>query len=84
MRHATTSGRQREIPDGMRSEAAFTAEDRAIVRMLAAGEPPWSIARHLGVPESRVWRRRDALCARLGVTTSAELIAVAVCAGAVD
>jgi DNA-binding CsgD family transcriptional regulator len=62
---------------------AVSERDRLMLEMLAAGATPAAIADRLGTTEGWVWARRDALCGRLDVTTTSELLALAICSGVV-
>ncbi|MFU8874424.1 helix-turn-helix domain-containing protein [Micromonospora sp. SL4-19] len=47
---------------------ALDEEDLRLLRLLAAGLPPETVARRLGLSERTVRRRIRAVCDRLGVT----------------
>lgn len=61
----------------------FTAEDTAVLRLVAANVSRADIAARLRCSRSTVTRHLAALCRRLGVRTTIEAVVVAVRAGVV-
>jgi DNA-binding NarL/FixJ family response regulator len=64
-------------------ETPLSDDDRNVLELMAAGLDPASIARRLERSETSIRQTQDGLCSRWGVSTSSELVALAIRAGVV-
>lgn len=63
------------------TNVSLTVEDREILKLMAAGLDASAIAARLERSETGIRRARDTLCARWGVSSGSELVALAIHAG---